>query len=273
MGRIGGRGWTGSGSWVRWQAIRTRPRRSPNPSYWAGGLAGGFDIEVSEQLNLGLAVESGRLSVSVPTTSENAAGTYLQGGVYGLWNDGPWHAGATLLGGKLWLDTTTQTGTARYGIGFATLAGELGYGFALDGITVTPEAGLKLIGVFGDPFTEAGSPLALAGQASSYLVAQPSLGVAVSTEIDIDGGVLTPQAFARIVGNLGDHSGSLNAALASGGTSFVLSSGTGGSFGAEFGGGLTLTLDTGATLSADYRGALTAGAIRHSADLSLKVPF
>lgn len=245
----------------------------PDSAHWAGGLAGGFDLPVTETLNLGLAIEGGRLSVAVPATGESAIGTYAQGGLYGLWHDGPWSAGIVALAGRLGLDTVTQTGTASYGIGFAALAGEIGYGFALDGVTVTPQAGLKLIGVFGDPFAETGSPLALAGQPSSYMVAQPSLGIDLRSTLALEGATLTPHASAKLVASLGDRAGTLIAALASGGQNFALTSGHTGSLGAELGAGLTLALDSGATLAADYRGTFTSGGLSHTANLTLKVPF
>ncbi|WP_127090842.1 autotransporter outer membrane beta-barrel domain-containing protein [Aquabacter cavernae] len=108
-----------------------------------------------------------------------------------------------------------ETATAQYDGGTGQIFAELGYGFAVQGLALEPFAGLALVHVNTDGFTENGAPAAglTAGSATSN-IGYGTLGLRAATSFALSNGmVLAPHASAAWQYAFGDTTPSAQLAI------------------------------------------------------------
>ncbi|MBB3769645.1 outer membrane autotransporter protein [Angulomicrobium tetraedrale] len=167
-----------------------------------GGFMVGADVPVSDWL-VGLAAgytRSSSSSSALLSTSDVDSGllALYAGTRAGAWN---LRLGATYAFNSVDASRTiafpgyAQQASAAYDGSTAQVFGEVGYGFAVQGLAVEPFAGLAYVHLDTDGFSESGALNGVNGASGSLDVGYSSLGLRLATALELPGGmVLKPQA-------------------------------------------------------------------------------
>ncbi|MCA8930957.1 MAG: autotransporter outer membrane beta-barrel domain-containing protein, partial [Rhodospirillaceae bacterium] len=182
-----------------------------------GGAVAGLDYAVTLELGLAFSAFAGTTESDDDLVETDTDSLVLAGHV--AWSSGPWQIDGALGVAYHRFDSArrlpalalTATGD-RDGY---EVTGDIAarYELAVDGFTLAPVAGLAVSWLHQQAWQETGAAGANLAVASSNSVSvQPRLGIGVSTEIDLGGGlVLAPQAEALYVAEVGDRDSGLTA--------------------------------------------------------------
>jgi outer membrane autotransporter protein len=222
------------------------------------GLRAGFAFAQDPDLTLGAAFEYGDWSWDSDDAliPESADGETYKFGAFAEWRPGDWRVNAALFVGQQQVDSLTGAtvggaGTATYDATVYGLGVEAGRVFAMGDMTVTPTAGLDLLGWSSPRITETGGLAPLTVASEDLVQVRPSLGVRLAQRMTLDGGgLLDLGASARLMWALGDQAGSTTS---SGGVTYTVDGPSNG-FAAEFGAQASLAVAPNASLV----GAVTA---------------
>ncbi len=158
-----------------------------------GGLVMGGDYAVTETVRVGVLAGYSRSSADVDARASSATVDSYHLGIYG----GSRLGAVTLRGGGAFtwntIDTDrtvaftgfSETLSANYGGRTFQAFGEAGYGVELDRARIEPYAGVALIHLSTDRFTETGGSAALTVSGDDTTTTTTTLGVRGETEIEI----------------------------------------------------------------------------------------
>ncbi|MDQ0511631.1 autotransporter outer membrane beta-barrel domain-containing protein [Ancylobacter amanitiformis] len=167
-----------------------------------GGFMVGADVPVSDWL-VGLAAGYSRSSSN---SSALLASSDVDSGLLALYagtRAGAWNLrlGATYAFNSIDASRTiafpgyAQQASAAYDGSTAQVFGEVGYGFAVQGLAIEPFAGLAYVHLDTDGFRESGALNGVNGASGSLDVGYSSLGLRIATTLELPGGmVLRPHA-------------------------------------------------------------------------------
>ncbi|MCP1469747.1 uncharacterized protein with beta-barrel porin domain [Sphingobium sp. OAS761] len=131
--------------------VRQRGRRD------AYGFAAGVNLQLAPGISLALGADHGKLDIDVPGALENGDVTLTEGAAALQVESGGFTAALAASYGKGHAETTRTivgSSAARYGIRVSGAALEVGYGFESGPWTLRPVAGIDLVSVHSDGFTE-----------------------------------------------------------------------------------------------------------------------
>jgi len=247
-----------------------------------GGIFGGVDVAVTDNLRVGLVGGYSRTWFDVDARSSSASMNNYDIGLY---------AGAqldafALRGGAsyTWHDVSASRAVvfpgyygangADYSLGTTQLFGEVGYEVSAGGYDFEPFAGLAYVNVSGGSFTESGtaaSALSVEAQALSTLYS--TLGLRAATTFDVAGHTLTPSATLGWQHAFGDTAPSATMLFAGGVTPFNIQGAPLAENMALIGLGLGVQMSGTASLQFDYAGQIAEQASQNTFSAQFSVKF
>ena len=251
---------------------------------YVAGAVGGLRWATDETLDLGLAFAG---SAGRTETEDGRAGTdstsFLAAG-HANWDpDGPWRLDGALGFAYHHFDSERHL---RFGTFAATAAGdrggyevagnvELRYDLAVDGVTLSPLAGLGASWLYEDAWSESGAAGAnLSYDQETTVSVQPWLGLGVATDIALgDGLTLTPSVEALWVGELADRDSGYSARFTGTTASWQVPSVEEPRHSAAVQVSADLVADDGWAASAGYAGRFGDGAQDHGFAIGVRLSF
>lgn len=252
------------------------------------GAAGGVVFPLGEELELGLALAGFGGQVSTDDGLAETDSTSLMTAVKLTWAPGPWQVsgGLGLAGHRFESERDVRfTGfdqTAEGERDGVELLGDLGVGYdweagawGLEGLTVTPTAGLAVSWLYQEAWSESGAAGAnLQFDSAETLSVQPRLGFGLASDFDLGEGLtFTPRGLALWVGRFGDETTDTTARFAGTTASWRVPGLDEPKHSAALGVGADLASDEGWALSAGYAGRFGAGAREHGFLLGGRIQF
>ncbi len=191
-----------------------------------GGVFGGIDVAVLDQLRVGLVGGYSRTSFDIDGRSSQGSMDNYDIGLYA----GAQFDALALRGGAsyTWHDISVSRSVifpgyygaqdADYMLGTTQLFGEVGYDLSVGAYAFEPFAGLAYVHVSGDSFTESGTlASALAVDGDSQGTFYSTLGVRAATTFTVAGRTLTTSATLGWQHAFGDTNSSADMLFATGG--------------------------------------------------------
>ena len=193
-----------------------------------GGVFGGIDVSVLDNLRIGLVGGYSRTSFDVDARGSSGTMDNYDIGLYAGYQLGA----LALRGGAsyTWHDMSASRSIifpgyaglsdADYTLGTTQLFGEIGYDFSVGAYDFEPFVGLAYVHVSGGSFTETGSPasaLSVNGEAQSTVYS--TVGLRAATTIELSGRTFTPSLTLGWQHAFGDTDSSANMLFANGGVS------------------------------------------------------
>jgi len=132
-----------------------------------GGIAAGVGFVLAPGVTVGVALDQGWTHIGLDAVSEHANLQLLQGGVYALFERGPWVGRAAFVYGSGSISTTGDdpmlgaSSKASYSLDTWGVSGEAGYRLTAGPVRVTPLVGIDWQRVSTGGFTETGGFAAL----------------------------------------------------------------------------------------------------------------
>ncbi len=194
-GMTGGGGSPQASGWLRGYGIFTNASATVNGSKFdqnVGGVMGGFDMPVADNLLLGGAFNYGHGSLTDQDGSGHNTQDQYQFALYGRYRSGPWYVAGSAGGGGLDISSSRVvyfpierlTASSSPSGDTYNFNGEVGYDMPQGDWTLTPLAGFTYTHVDIDSFTETGAGVAdLTVNSMSNDSAQSSLGGRIRTVI------------------------------------------------------------------------------------------
>ena len=178
------------------------------------GAAGGVRLPLADDLEVGAALAGFAGTTDTDDDLTHTDTTSFLAALHASWSPGPWRLDGALGFGFHRFDSTrrvTVAGFQRTAEGERDgyeVTGDIAarYDWQTGGVTVSPVAGLSVSWLYEESWQETGADAAnLAVDDAETVSVQPRLGVGVSTDIALDGGLtLTPRAEVLWIGELAE---------------------------------------------------------------------
>ncbi len=156
--------------WAEAYGVYTREAShgsTPGDTQSAGGLAAGMGFAVAPGLTVGAAIDQGWTHVSLPSVSESANVSLLQGGLYAAYDTGAFVARVSGVYGAGNASTSATDSilltpsSASYGVTTSGVSAEVGHRMAYEGWRLMPVIGVDWQEAHVNGFTETGGYAAL----------------------------------------------------------------------------------------------------------------
>jgi outer membrane autotransporter protein len=167
------------------------------------GFMTGVDARIGPLTRVGIAAGYTHSSVNLDARASSAGVDTAQLGAYAQTSLGGFNLRTGAAYGFHTIDTNRtiafpgflDAAAARYDGGTAQLFGEVGYGLMMGPVAVEPVAGLGLVRLHTDGFSETGGPTALSAAGNNDSIGYSSLGLRAATAYQLAGGmVVMPRA-------------------------------------------------------------------------------
>ncbi|WP_181832507.1 autotransporter domain-containing protein [Bosea caraganae] len=255
-------------------------RNAARLSRSSGGLMVGADVAVFDNLRFGALAGYSRSEFDAKGRVDSGSSDNYHLGLYGggQWGGIGLRAGASYT----WHDVDTRrtvsfTGfgdslKGGYNAGTAQVFGELGYRVDLGRVALEPFAGLAYVNLHSDGFTEQGGAAALAAHGSDTSVGFSTLGLRVSSSLQVQGMELTLRGTLGWRHAFGDTTPLATLAFA-GSRAFSVAGVPVAKNAALVETGLDLAIGNSTTLGLSYTGQLAGDAQDHAFKGNLAVKF
>jgi outer membrane autotransporter protein len=237
------------------------------------GFMTGVDARIGPLTRVGLAAGYTHSSVNVDARASSAGIDTAQLGAYALTSLGGFNLRTGAAYGFHTIDTNRtiafpgflDAAAARYDGGTAQLFGEVGYGLMMGPVALEPVAGLGLVHLHADGFSETGGPAALSGTGNNETVGYSTLGLRMATAYQLAGGmVLMPRATLAWQHAIGEVTPSAALAFRDTGVAFAVAGVPLARDSALVEAGLDLRVTPSARLGLSYAGELAGHAQDHA---------
>lgn len=210
--------------WAEGYGVYTREAAhggTPGDTQSAGGLAAGMGFAVAPGLTVGAAIDQGWTHVSLPSVSESANVSLLQGGLYAAYDTGPFVARVSGVYGAGNASTSATDpilltpSSASYGVSTAGVSAEAGHRMAYEGWRLMPVIGVDWQEAHVGGFTETGGYAALTSNGGTQDRTHSWIGVEAARTLYEAGYRFDLQTYVRGLETMTGAGNSLEAAFVS----------------------------------------------------------